>query len=154
MFHRNLAALLLIVSCSPALLADDGARTAQLPPALSALQPSADQLLTKHQAHQVRGQMLLFRDSGVVVQLSGSGVVDGGQFAIEATGGGQTFSFVSTINGVQFSASGIAITGGVAPKQGVLVTQTGVFNGGAAFSGVFTEANVVALPGLFALEIR
>ena len=148
------AASLMIISCSALVSAEDGARTSQLPRALRMLDPAPGEVLTERQAHQVRGQMLRILDSGVVVQLSGAGVVDGGVFAIEATGGGQSFSFSSTINGVNFATNGIAITGGIPAKQGVLVTQTGVFNGGALFTGDFTEVNVLAIPGVFALDIR
>lgn len=155
---RRSTSLLMLVAASLAatdhVRAEQPAATSHLPAALLDLGLTENEVLSNVVAATVRGHGLVIADQGVAIQFSGVGFIDRAAIAIQGSGGGDQVSLAASPAGFAFQTRGTAVSGGFAQEQGVLVTQTGVFNGAVGFSGSFSSLEIIALPGFFSVDFR
>ncbi len=133
--------------------ADQQMVTDELPAALreGGIQPQ--QILTATEAHQVRGEF--FPSHGIVITLAGvSNHVPNASTSFLLSGGGQKVSIGVMQGTLFFATEGMAVLGDYSPVRGVIATQSSNFTGILTFEGTPTSADVVALPGLFSIQLR
>jgi hypothetical protein len=129
------------------LAAEELAASSQLPAALHALGISRGDVVTTAQAGQVRGQFYV--SEGVIVQFAGTAAYPRSAMAIVGTMGGREVTFSAQPDGIRISTSKIAYVSGEPRIQGVLATQTGVYNGVMQFVGGPESLDIIAVPGAF-----
>ncbi|MBC8868777.1 MAG: hypothetical protein H8E44_05140 [Planctomycetes bacterium] len=134
--------------------AEEPAATNELPLALRTLNVSDSNQLTCRQAHNVRGTGSLFATDGVIVQFRGNSQLPEGQFEWAGIAGGDSLTMAFDSNGLSFRAEGMAVISNDAPYQGVIATETGVFNGELLFQGGTSTLSIIAVPGMFAVDFR
>lgn len=125
-----------------------------LPAALAHLGITAGDIVSDAEAQQIRGQAWGSNGAGVVARIVGAVQVDGSYFAVDATVGGQAITLAVGSNGVQAAAEGIAYPDVPPSVQGVFLGRIGPSDWMVAFQGGATAATVIALPGLFAVDLR
>lgn len=137
-----------------ALRAEEPATTKDLPLALKALGVSDTCRLSCRQAHDIRGTGSLSLTEGAIVQFIGTSQLAGGQFEWAGVVGGKNVTLAFDPAGLSFRADGMAVVTDDVPYQGIIATQTGVFDGQLLFQGDTSTVTVLAVPGLFAVDFR
>jgi hypothetical protein len=155
MLLRSVPLMLLGLLCvSPnAATGDQWMVTDELPAALRESGVQSQQILTADEAHQVRGDFI--PSHGIVITLAGtSNYVPNAATSFLLSGGGQKVSIGVMQGTLFFATEGMAVLGDYSPVRGVVATQSSNFTGILTFEGTPTSADVVALPGLFSIQLR
>jgi hypothetical protein len=155
MLLRSVPLVLLGLLCvSPnAAPADQWMVTDELPAALRESGVPPQQILTAAEAHQVRGDFI--PSHGIVITLAGvSNYVPNAATSFLLSGGGQKVSIGVMQGTLFFATEGMAVLGDYSPVRGVVATQSSNFTGLLTFEGTPTSADIVALPGLFSIQLR